>query len=96
MSEDSTKHSISHKVIHCKRDDASNAVYIGRPSIWGNPYRIGLDGSRSEVIAKYEAALMAQPEMVERAKRELKGKDLACWCSPLACHGDILLKVANS
>jgi hypothetical protein len=71
------------------------SVYIGRPSKWGNPFVIGKDGDRDEVIAKYRQWLMARPEMVEAARRELAGKDLVCFCAPKACHGDVLVEVAN-
>ena len=78
-----------------KRNAPSNAVYIGRPSKWGNPYAIGKDGSRAEVIAKYRAYLRQNPELITEVKRELAGKDLICFCSPLPCHGDVLIEVAN-
>lgn len=71
------------------------AVYIGRPTKWGNPYREGPDGTREEVIAKFEAYLRMNPALMEAAKRELAGKDLLCWCAPLPCHGDVLLRIAN-
>lgn len=74
----------------------SEAVYIGRPSKWGNPFAIGKDGDREEVIAKYRRWLLARPEMVESARRELAGKDLVCFCAPKGCHGDVLLEVANA
>ena len=81
-------------VVHCKREPYD--VYIGRPSVWGNPYHIGKDGSRRDkVITMYRQWLMAQPELVARAKRELKGKVLGCWCAPRPCHGDVLAEVAN-
>lgn len=73
-----------------------NAVYIGRPSKWGNPFVIGKDGTRDEVIAKYRTWLLAQPAMVESAKRELVGKDLVCFCAPKVCHGDVLIEEANA
>jgi hypothetical protein len=79
-------------VVHCKKSRYD--VYIGRPSKWGNPFVIGKDGSRDEVIAKYEAWLMARPDLLDDL-HELKGKTLACWCSPAACHGDVLDKLAN-
>jgi hypothetical protein len=69
-------------------------VYIGRPSKWGNPFVIGRDGSRDEVIAKYRAWLASQPELLD-ALDELRGRDLVCWCAPLACHGDVLVEFAN-
>ena len=70
------------------------AVYIGRPSEWGNPFVIGADGSRDEVIAKYEQWLRGNPHLMA-ALAELRGKDLVCWCAPASCHGDVLLALAN-
>jgi hypothetical protein len=74
---------------------SKNSVYIGRPSIWGNPFVIGKDGDRNEVIAKYARWLKSNPALCARAKVELKGKNLVCWCAPLPCHGDVLLSLAN-
>jgi hypothetical protein len=65
-------------------------VYIGRPSCWGNPYEIGKDGNRMEVIAKYKKWILQQPKLLVRLP-ELKGKVLGCFCSPLPCHGEVLL-----
>lgn len=67
-------------------------VYIGRPSPWGNPFIIGKDGSRKEVIDKYETWIREQPELLA-ALPSLIGKKLGCHCKPLACHGDVLLKL---
>jgi len=72
-----------------------HAVYIGRPSKWGNPYEIGKDGDRAHVLMKYRIYLEKHPELVEAAKQELRGKNLVCWCAPQTCHGDVLLEVAN-
>jgi hypothetical protein len=68
-------------------------VYVGRPSKWGNPFVIGRDGTREQVIRKYECWLST--DLKKQAKAELKGKVLACWCAPLACHGDVLARIAN-
>ena len=78
------------------------AVYVGRRmariglagSTWANPFKIGVDGARAEVIEKYRAWLFKQPELMA-ALPELRGKDLACWCAPEPCHGDVLLELAN-
>lgn len=75
---------------HCEK-----AVYVGRPSKWGNPYEIGRDGDREQVLMHYRKHLKQHPELVEEAKQELKNKSLLCWCPPLACHGDLLIFVAN-
>lgn len=78
------------------------SVYIGRKSKFANsskfhnPFSIGKDGNREQVIEKYEKYLMENPTLIELAKIELEGKDLVCFCAPQACHGEILLKLANS
>ena len=79
-------------VVHCKRDKFD--VYIGRPSKWGNPYVIGRDGDRAEVIRKYEQYLIGNKDLMN-SLHELRSKVLGCWCSPQACHGDVLLKLIN-
>lgn len=58
------------------------AVYVGRPTRWGNPFpHTGTAASRAEVVAR----------------RQLAGRDLACWCPPgQPCHADVLLDVANT
>jgi len=71
------------------------AVYIGRGSPWGNPFRVGKDYARGDAITAYEALITSHPEIIEDIKRELKDKDLVCFCKPRACHGDILLRIAN-
>lgn len=74
----------------------ADAVYVGRGSEWGNPFRIGEDGSREVVLAKFKAMLYGDPLLLKRVKQRLQGKDLVCFCAPLACHADILLEVANA
>lgn len=82
----------STKVVHCRQ---TYDVYIGRPSKWGNPYRIGPDGDRLTVIRKYEQYLRENPDLLA-ALHELRGKVLGCWCKPLACHGDVLSRLADT
>ena len=77
-------------VVHCKTDRFD--VYIGRRSKWGNPFVIGKDGNRDEVIEKYRDWILAQPELL-RDLHELEGKVLGCWCAPKRCHGDVLLEL---
>ena len=81
------------RVVNWKRRPCD--VYIGRPSIWGNPYSIGRHGTREEVIALYKRYLAKRPDLIQRAREELRGKTLGCWCSPKACHGDVLARVAE-
>jgi hypothetical protein len=73
------------------------AVVVARPSKWGNPFKIGAELDRAASVQLYREYLAEHPELAEAARRELAGRDLACWC-PLdePCHGDVLLEVANS
>jgi hypothetical protein len=68
-------------------------VYIGRGSKWGNPFVIGKDGTRIEVINKYREWIVHQPAYSDI--EELRGKTLGCFCSPLPCHGDVLIEFLN-
>lgn len=70
-------------------------IFIGRGSPWGNPFHIGRDGTRPEVIEKYRQWLPTQPELLAKLS-ELKGRTLGCYCKPAACHGDILAEMANA
>ena len=68
-------------------------AYVGRPSIFGNPFAIGPDGTRDEVIRKYQVwfdAMLGQKRFRD-AVEGLRGLDLACYCAPLACHADVIL-----
>jgi hypothetical protein len=89
---DSTRNAIEGRVVHCKQKPFD--VYIGRPSKWGNPFVIGKDGTRDDVIKKYESWLRSQPALLA-ALPELQGRVLACWCAPQACHGDVLVRLAD-
>jgi hypothetical protein len=75
-----------------------NAIYVGRPSKWGNPFKIGVHGTRDEVIAKYRERITKNLKENPRVYdlNELRGKDLICWCHPQPCHADVLLELANS
>src|ERR1700739_1109100 len=86
------------KVVHCKKEPYD--VYIGRPthgihgSIWGNPFKIGQDGTRDEGIQKYRKYLLGKSQLL-RQLESLRGKVLGCWCSPQRCHGDVLIELLN-
>lgn len=70
-------------------------VRIDRQTVWGNPFVVGRDGDRADVIAKFREWATAQKWLMERVG-ELKGKRLACWCAPLPCHGDVLAELAEA
>lgn len=73
------------------------AVNIMRGTPFGNPFVIGRDGDRAEVVARFRTWLWARlrddPAFAEQV-RALHGRDVCCCCAPAACHGDVLLKAA--
>ncbi len=83
------------RVVHCKKEKCD--VYIGRGSIFGNPFIIGPNGTREECIIQYEAWIRSLMKEYNTFTKEeilkLKGKTLGCWCYPKACHGDVLIKL---
>lgn len=73
-----------------------NTVKVSRPSKWGNPFRIGRDGTAAECVEQYETLTSDWPSEYADLLAELRGKNLACWCKiGDSCHGDILLRLAN-
>ncbi len=80
------------KVVHCRKEPFD--VLIDRSTQWGNPFLIGKDGTREEVITKHKEWILTQPELLAQLYK-LKGKTLGCWCSPAACHGNTLSELAN-
>ena len=69
-------------------------VRIDRRSIWGNPFEIGKDGDRTEVIEKYREHIRQEADLIERIT-ELRGRVLGCWCHPEPCHGGVLIELLN-
>lgn len=76
--------------------DRSNAVYIGRPSDFGNPFKAGLNGTQKQVVKMFREWLKNRPALQKKALQELKGRDLLCFCKPKPCHGDVLLELLEN
>ena len=89
----------------------ANTVYVGRPTKWGNPFKPGdkiemLGGTVNDMnhAAKlFDALAPCNAQLVSDAKKELRGKNLACWCPlkdkngrKVKCHADSLLEIANA
>jgi len=96
------------QIVNLKHEDKwpinATAFRIDRTTILGNPYIIGKDGTREQVIEKYRLLLPEQyrllnivrdriDEMLERTKTH--PILLACWCAPLPCHGDVIKDFLN-
>lgn len=77
------------------RNAPSDAIFVGRPSIFGNPFVVSRTRTRTEAVELYEKYLLDKPSLLDMVKVELQGKNLICFCAPLSCHADVLLKYAN-
>ena len=80
-------------VVHCRKKEFD--VYIGRPSKWGNPFKIKKSEPREVCVKRYRELLLRQDELLGQLG-ELQGKVLGCWCKPELCHGDVLAQLADS
>lgn len=90
-------------VVHNQTDEYD--IYIGRAvpefglegSKWGNPFVLAddSDGERTRSIDAYRTWIVTQSHLMDSLE-ELRGKRLACWCAPLACHGDVLVELVDS
>ena len=95
----------------------ANTVYVGRPTGWGNPFKVGADITKFPFRDAYGPTVRDAAHAVEIfrgyarittfyadwARKDLAGKDLACWCplvdadgNPVPCHADVLLEIANA
>lgn len=87
---------------HSLSRNGRRAVNVARPSKWGNPFRVGLDGNRAACVRMHAILLggliccstnvgtKAQEEYLVHARKnisKLRGKNLACWCHGSPCHG---------
>lgn len=73
----------------------AEAVYVGRPTRWGNPFNWQEMGA-AEAVRQFRAYIESRPALLQEAAQTLAGRPLACWC-PLdqPCHADILLELVN-
>jgi hypothetical protein len=80
-----------------------NTVYVGRPSKWGNPFTIDTGMSAKEAVQAFKDYIEYHSDFnPELDPKQLKGKNLACWCGnweigepEIDCHAVVLLKMAN-
>jgi hypothetical protein len=91
------------RVVNLRHEEIGNAVYVGRAnpqrglaeSAFANPYRVDVDGTRAEVIEKYRSWLLGRQELLLRL-HELRGRRLACSCSPEPCHAEVLVELVDA
>ncbi len=92
---------------------SANTVKVDRTTRWGNPFRPDDCGSAADAVSCHRAWILGdeanlaarrckvprdrKPPSVEEIRRELRGKNLACWCAPgTPCHAELLLELANA
>lgn len=80
------------RVVHCKREKYD--ILIDRTTKWGNPFIVGKDGTREEVVEKYKIWIKTRPYLMD-SLHELKDKILGCWCYPKLCHGNVLIELVE-
>lgn len=76
----------------------ADAVYVGRPTKFGNPFKVSAAQPRGTAIELFRRWVY-EPEqdwLHTAAQTELRGKDLVCWCAPRPCHADIWMEIANA
>ena len=78
------------------------ARYVGRGTPFGNPFPVAVKddpAAHAAAVAAFRRWLEApaQAPLRDRVRRELRGRDLGCYCKPgLPCHADVLLELANA
>lgn len=81
---------------HRDKNIPKDAVYVGRPTQFGNPFTVDKYG-RGEAVKLYNQWIYEPEQDYLRGiiQRELSGKDLICWCVPAACHASTIMEIAN-
>ena len=76
----------------------ANAVYCGRPSVYGNPFFMKNESMRAQVCDQYREWIYqpAQAWLRAKMKEDLIGKDLICWCAPARCHCETIREIVES
>jgi len=89
--------------VYNKRDTniPPDAIYVGRPTEWGNPFSHMNDtlaehktDTRDEAVESYREYILGNKNLLGKL-HSLRGRDLVCWCAPRPCHADILIELAN-
>jgi hypothetical protein len=80
------------RVVNCREEPAD--LFIGRPSKWQNPYRVGVNGNRETVLKRFREWFIRQPRLLLQVA-SLRGKTLGCDCPPAPCHGHVIAELVN-
>ncbi|MHB8252041.1 DUF4326 domain-containing protein [Acidithiobacillus sp.] len=91
---------MSHPILNIQSDDVRHAADVARPSPLGNPYAIGPDGNREEVIERYRGWLSARiterdPVVCTALLSIRPEQPLSCHCAPAPCHAAVIAEVLD-
>jgi len=81
------------RVVHVR--EKQHTHYIGRPSVLGNPFPIGAERTRTDVILQFEEYARRNPEVLDAIRALPHDAVLGCWCKPRSCHGDVIVRLWN-
>lgn len=89
---------MSPRILNLRAGLPLGAIRVDRKGPWGNPFVMRHEALRDIVCDAFEAWAMHPDQAAyrERARLELAGKDLACWCAPKRCHAETLRRIANA
>ena len=79
------------RVVNCRREYLTH--FIGRPSVFGNPFHMKTENDRERVIANFEVYARTSERVLDAIKALPEDAILGCYCKPAACHGDIIIKL---
>ena len=72
-----------------------NTLIVDRRTEWGNPFHMQAESDRDEVCVRFLDYAIDRNRTDPNWLKPLRGKDLACWCTPKRCHAETLLLLAN-
>jgi hypothetical protein len=79
------------RVVHCKREPYTH--YIGRPSVFGNPFVLERECERDDILTYYNIYARRQGEVLDAIMALPEDAVLGCWCWPKPCHGEIIMEI---
>lgn len=83
------------QVYHIHDPHPVGSIYVGRPTKFGNPFKVS-DSGRTSAVDQFREHAFSNPEYIQMVREELAGKNLLCWCRTTNCHAHVLLEIANS
>lgn len=81
------------RVVNLRRESCTIFIGRGRKGPFGNPFKIGIHGTRAEVLMRYETYARTSSILLEAIKKIPEDAVLGCFCKPANCHGDVIMQL---